>query len=41
MTGMPSGTIKSKLHRSRERLGRLLSSDKTFRPHLKVIGDTQ
>ena len=39
MTGMPSGTIKSKLHRSRERLGRLLSSDETFKPHLKVIGN--
>lgn len=38
ITGMPSGTIKSKLYRSRERLGRLLSSDETFKPHLKVIG---
>lgn len=39
LTGMPSGTIKSKLHRSRERLGRLLSNDETFKPHLRIIGD--
>ncbi len=38
MTGSPSGTIKSKLHRSRERLGRLLSSDTTLKPELKAVG---
>jgi len=38
MTGSPSGTIKAKLHRSRARLGRLLSSDETLKPELKAIG---
>lgn len=38
MTGSPSGTIKSKLHRGRARLGRILSSDATLQPELKAIG---
>ena len=38
MTGSPSGTIKAKLHRSRARLGRLLSSDATLKPELKAVG---
>jgi len=38
ITGSPSGTIKAKLHRSRARLGRLLSSDETLKPELKAIG---
>jgi RNA polymerase sigma-70 factor (ECF subfamily) len=38
MTGSPSGTVKSKLHRARARLGRILSSDKTLQPELKAIG---
>ncbi len=41
MTGSPSGTIKAKLHRSRARLGRLLSSDETLKPELKAIGDAE
>ena len=38
MTGSPSGTIKSKLHRARARLGRILSNDRTLKPELKAIG---
>jgi RNA polymerase sigma factor (sigma-70 family) len=38
VTGMPKGTIKSHLHRTRAKLGRLLSSDSTLRPNLKAIG---
>ena len=41
MTGSPSGTIKAKLHRSRAKLGRLLSSDKTLKPELKAIGGSE
>lgn len=41
MTGSPSGTIKSKLHRSRARLGRLLSSDAILKPELKAVGGTE
>ncbi len=38
LTGMPSGTIKAKLHRGRARLGRLLSNSEWFRPELKAVG---
>ena len=38
MTGMPEGTIKAQLHRTRKKLGRLLKNDALARPHLKVIG---
>lgn len=38
LTGMPSGTIKAQLHRTRAKLGRILSSDETLKPHLKAIG---
>lgn len=38
LTGMPAGTIKSQLHRTRKKLGRLLSNDAAFRPHLKIMG---
>ena len=38
MTGSPSGTVKSKLHRARARLGRILSSDASLKPELKAIG---
>lgn len=41
MTGSPSGTIKSKLHRSRTRLGRILSMDETLKPELKAIGSAE
>lgn len=38
MTGMPAGTIKSRLHRTRVKLGRLLSNDAMAQPRLKVVG---
>ena len=41
MTGSPSGTVKSKLHRARARLGRILSSDKSLNPELKAVGGTK
>lgn len=41
LTGLPEGTIKSQLHRTRVRLGRLLATrDKTL-PDLRVIGGGQ
>ncbi|MDJ0699495.1 MAG: RNA polymerase sigma factor [Woeseiaceae bacterium] len=41
MTGSPPGTIKAKLHRSRAKLGRLLSSDDSLKPELKAIGGAE
>ena len=41
LTGMPAGTIKSQLHRTRKKLGRLLMNETVNRPHLKVIGGKQ
>jgi RNA polymerase sigma-70 factor (ECF subfamily) len=41
MTGLPAGTIKAQLHRTRMKLGRLLSSDAMARPQLKIIGGDQ
>jgi RNA polymerase sigma factor (sigma-70 family) len=41
LTGMPAGTIKAQLHRTRMKLGRLLSNDAIARTHLKLIGGTQ
>lgn len=38
LTGLPSGTIKAQLHRTRTKLGKILSSDETLRPQLKAIG---
>jgi len=38
LTGSPSGTIKAKLHRTRARLGRILSNDETLKPELTAIG---
>jgi len=38
LTGLPSGTIKAQLHRTRAKLGRILSNDKTLKPHLKAVG---
>lgn len=38
LTGMPAGTIKSQLHRTRKKLGRLLSNETIGRPHLKIVG---
>jgi len=37
MTGMPIGTIKSRLHRTRSKLGRLLSNEALARPALTVV----
>ena len=39
LTGMKDGTIKAQLHRTRAKLGRLLTNDALSRPQLKVIGD--
>jgi len=38
LTGMPAGTIKSRLHRTRAKLGRLLLNDAVTQPRLKVVG---
>ena len=38
LTGAPEGTIKSKLHRTRIKLGRLLQRDMSGRPKLTVVG---
>ena len=38
LTGMPGGTIKARLHRTRIKLGRLLKNDAITRPRLRAIG---
>lgn len=38
LTGAPAGTIKAQLHRTRIKLGRLLSNDAIAEPKLKVVG---
>ncbi len=38
MTGIPIGTIKSQLHRTRVKLGRLLRHKITDKPRLKIVG---
>ena len=38
LTGLPVGTIKSRLHRTRSRLGRLLSNEALQKPLLTVVG---
>lgn len=38
LTGLPVGTLKSRLHRTRARLGRLLSNELMQRPVLTVVG---
>jgi RNA polymerase sigma-70 factor (ECF subfamily) len=38
LTGRPIGTIKAQLHRTRSKLGRLLSNDAILAPHLKLVG---
>ena len=38
VTGLPEGTLKSRLHRTRSRLGRLLSNQDFHKPVLTVIG---
>lgn len=41
LTGMPAGTVKAQLHRTRKKLGRLLSHDAATQPHLRIIGGKQ
>lgn len=38
LTGLPEGTLKSRLHRTRARLGRLLSNETMQKPVLTVVG---
>jgi RNA polymerase sigma-70 factor (ECF subfamily) len=38
LTGLPEGTLKSRLHRTRARLGRLLSNEAMQKPVLTVVG---
>ena len=38
LTGQPIGTIKSQLHRTRVKLGRLLANESIIKPHLKAVG---
>jgi len=38
LTGIPIGTIKSQLHRTRVKLGRLLRQKFTDKPRLKIVG---
>ena len=38
MTGMPAGTIKARLHRTRAKLGRLLKAGEPGRPELRIVG---
>lgn len=38
LTGLTQSNIKSKLHRTRAKLGRLLQRETTGRPHLTVAG---
>jgi RNA polymerase sigma-70 factor (ECF subfamily) len=40
VTGLAEGTIKSRLHRARKKLGRLLSSEVAEKPKLRVVGGT-
>jgi len=37
LTGLPTGTIKARLHRTRSRLGRLLSNKELHKPVLKIV----
>jgi len=39
LTGLPEGTIKSQLHRTRRKIGRLLSNQSLARPRLRVVGE--
>ena len=38
LTGQPVGTIKSLLHRTRVKLGRLLKNESVLKPQLKAVG---
>ena len=37
LTGLPTGTIKARLHRTRSKLGRLLSNKDLQKPILKIV----
>jgi len=41
LTGLPIGTIKSRLYRTRSKLGRLLSNEQIRKPALTVVGGKQ
>jgi len=41
LTGLPLGTLKSKLHRTRVKLGRLLRRDATGKLNLNIVGKQQ
>ena len=41
LTGLRGGTIKAQLHRTRIKLGKILSGDESLKPHLKAIGGEQ
>jgi len=41
LTGLPIGTIKSRLFRTRAKLGRLLSNEQIHKPALTVVGGKQ
>jgi RNA polymerase sigma-70 factor (ECF subfamily) len=38
MTGLPAGTIKARLHRTRAKLGRLLRASELGQPRLRIVG---
>ena len=38
LTGLATSTIKSRLHRTRSKLGRLLSSEAAQKPQLRIVG---
>jgi RNA polymerase sigma-70 factor (ECF subfamily) len=38
LTGLPIGTLKSQLHRTRVKLGRLLRNDVTTKVKLSIVG---
>jgi DNA-directed RNA polymerase specialized sigma24 family protein len=38
LTGLKTGTIKSRLYRTRSKLGRLLSSEALKQPILTIVG---
>lgn len=40
LTGAPAGTVKSRLHRTRVKLGRLLKNPAIGRRHLRIVGKT-
>lgn len=41
LTGLPGGTIKAQLHRTRAKLGRMLSNETSLKPSIQAIGGEQ